>query len=110
LPAPTSAGTMLSAGASGGRIRMSTTWSGSTATCRPATSARSAPTQTMSRSSSLDGRSATRSAACSVPYPPPAGVAPASSSGCRGVFIGASPLREEGGAGGGVGADPAGAP
>jgi hypothetical protein len=39
---------------------------------RPFTSARSAPTHSMSWSSSSDGRSAARSAARSAPYPPPA--------------------------------------
>jgi hypothetical protein len=38
----------------------------------PFSSARSAPTQAMSRSSSSNGRSAARSGARSVPYPPPA--------------------------------------
>jgi hypothetical protein len=38
---------------------------------RPFTSARFAPTQAMSRSSSSDGRSAARSAACSASYRPP---------------------------------------
>jgi hypothetical protein len=39
---------------------------------RPFSSARSAPTQAISRSSSSDGRSAARSGARSAPYPPPA--------------------------------------
>jgi hypothetical protein len=39
---------------------------------RPFTSARSVPTHSMSRSSSLDGRFAARSGARSAPYPPPA--------------------------------------